>query len=364
MRYPIRFLAVILLAAMILPGAAALADGPVPKMPWLHEGLLLTYAWSAAKSDASGQGASASGLNQITIVNIDNGSIIGVTQGYGAASALNAAPVPLPGNLSFMVSAATPGDYWCDPGKLLEMQTDNSAGILVTRQPWTLNGQDYDSIQIQQKKGDSFQDHVYDVKTGLCLHSELTQGGVISGTGSDMFQTKGDYLAMRDLSIPWSGENAPGWIATFKALHYRGSVEMHGSLPQVGTILSIDMVSSNHGVNWLEVNSAAGMQLQGMPPQPPSKSVAFYGRSQFAGLWAGPIALAKLTVGQVLDQDPLTQMKTTVTKADDHSVQIASTNSSGEIDSQYDKQSGMLLSSSFFNIVSQQKWILNLQSKE
>jgi hypothetical protein len=360
----IRWAAIILFASSALPVGAVRADAPFPQMPWLHEGLLLTYAWSAAKSDTSAQGTSASGLNQITIVNIDGGNIIGVTQGYGAGSGLNTAPVPLPGNLSFMVPAGTPGDYWCDPGKLQTIQSDPTSGILVTRQPWTLNGKDYDTIQVQQKRGDSFQDHVYDVKTGLCLHSELTQGGVISGTGSDMFQTKGDFLAMRDLSIPWSTENAPDWIGTFKALHYRGAVQMHGSLPTVPSVLSIDMLAAGHGQNWLEVNSISGMQLQGMPPQPPSKAVAFYGRSQFAGLWAGPTALGKLTAGQVLDQDPLTQMKTVVAKADDHSVQIASSNTSGEIDSQFDKQTGILLSTSFFNIVSQQTWTVNLRSKE
>jgi len=236
------------------------------------------------------------------------------------------------------------------------MHGDPDQGVTVSSETAKMAGQPVKAVRIQVRGAASYTDHLYDLKTGLCLHFDTSgQGG----------QTEGDFVAMRDLAIPWSQEPSPDWVAAVKALHYRGDIEFRGgALPQVPNVLAIDMTTASRGPGWIQLDSVLNSQMQGAPAALPSKSQIFYGRSQFAGLWAGPKALAQLKTGQVLDQDPVTQMKTFVAKVDNDSVTITSANAAGEIDSQFDKHSGILIGSGFYSVMSRQYWTVRLQSRE
>ena len=74
--------------------------------------------------------------------------------------------------------------------------------------------------------------------------------------------------------------------------------------------------------------------------------------------------MAGLQHGQILDEDPVTKMRTVVAKIDDRTVVISQRNAAGEIDSEYDRQTGMVTASSFFNVLSKQQWTLRLQGRE
>jgi hypothetical protein len=81
-------------------------------------------------------------------------------------------------------------------------------------------------------------------------------------------------------------------------------------------------------------------------------------------MWAGPAALAKLRRGQILDQDPIARMQTAVARADHRSVVISSRNAAGEISSEYDRQTGMLIGYSFYDVMYQSQLTLRLQRRE
>ncbi len=337
---------------LLCMAGTAWADGPIAKLPWLHEGLQLTYTWGAS----AGAGLGGVGYSQTTIACIDGDKVVVTSQAFAKAGPLgNNAPVPLMGATTTMVQATNAGDFWMDPAQLATMHGDPDQGVSVTSETAKMAGQTVKAVRIQVRGSASYTDHLYDLKTGLCLHFDA------SGQGS---ATEGDFVAMRDLAIPWSQEATPDWVATIKALHYRGDIEFRGALPQVPNVLTIDMTTAGRGPGWIQVDSVLNSQMQGAPPALPSKSQIFYGRSQFAGLWASPKALAQLKTGQVLDQDPVTQMKTIVAKADNDSVTISSANAGGEIDSQFDKHTGVLIGSSFYNVMAQQLWTVRLQSRE
>jgi hypothetical protein len=57
-------------------------------------------------------------------------------------------------------------------------------------------------------------------------------------------------------------------------------------------------------------------------------------------------------------------MRTSVAKADNQSVVISSRNAAGEIDAEYDRHTGMLVGSSFFDVLSKQQWTLRLMQRE
>ena len=153
--------AVFVVALATLPLRPASPDGPIRSLPWLHEGLVLTYTWYAAHAPGNGsdyqedehgnwtdtngrrytrttqQGTSGSGWNQAVVACIDGDKAVLATVGFGDAGPLsNNAPVPLQNGHSYVVSVLDPGDYWMDPGKLASMHSAPEEHILVTRGPW------------------------------------------------------------------------------------------------------------------------------------------------------------------------------------------------------------------------------------
>jgi hypothetical protein len=389
----------LILAAFALPMSvlgAAPAQGPVPGLPWVHEGLVLTYTWYAAIAPGNGSyyeeddhgdmilhstgqrytrhtqtGTSGSGWMQIAVVCIDGDKVVLATNNFGDAGSLGRnAPVPQ-GSSSAVAAVRDPGDYWMDPAKLLSLHTAPAEHILVSRVGWRAGNNTVDAIRVQVVKGSSYSDHVYDAKSGLCIHVASSSRGAapkLVGPGDmgrgDTTITHNDFVSARDVMAPWASEPTPDWVAKIRELHYRGSITSHGPLPTVPNVLTLDMEAAARGRGWAEYSVVSTQHTQGAPDIPPGKIELASGRNQIGGMWAGPAALARLRQGQVLDQDPVTKMRTVVSRVDDSSVVIAATNAAGEIDSQYDKRTGMLIGSSFYDVLTMQQRTLKLQGRE
>lgn len=387
------------LSMLALAGAspAFSANGPVPSLPWLHEGLVLTFTWyqalaagqgSTYEEDANGgwvdqrtgtrlsrsdqRGTSGSGWTQVTIACIEGDRVVVATSSFGNAGALgNNQPVPQQIGSSTLLPVADPGDYWMDPGKLASLHSYPSQHVLVTRVPWKTGDHATEAIRVQVVKPGSYSDHVYDARTGLCLHFASSMEGAPPkyvgpgdmGRGNTTL-SRSDFVSARDLSLPWAGQAMPAWVSGLRALHYRGPIVSRGPLPSGNSVFFADMELVARGRGWVQFSSTAGKQIQGAPAIPPGKGEITFGRNQLGGLWIVADALANLRNGQVLDEDPVTRMQTSVTKADNKSVVIASRNAAGEIDSEYDRATGMLIASSFFDVLSRQQSILRLQGRE
>ena len=394
----IRFGAAIAILTMAAPlSSAATAGGPVPSLPWLHEGLVLTFTWYAAQAAGNGsdyaedenggwidratgrrlartpqQGTSGSGWTQVTVTCIDGDRVAVVTNSFANAGALgNNQPVPQNMSESAIAPVADPGEYWMDPAKLATLHSVPAQRILVTRVAWRVSDRATDAIRVQVIKDGNYSEHVYDAKTGLCLHFASSARGPAPkyvGPGDmgkgDTTLTHGDFVRARDISVPWAHEAMPDWIGRIHALHYRGPVISRGPLPSTNTVYFADLQFVARGAGWAEAEVTLGTQTPGLPRTPPGTGKLVSGRNQFAGLWAGPQALAGLQRGQVLDEDPVTKMRTVVAKIDDRTVVISQRNAAGEVDSEYDRQTGMVTASSFFNVFSKQQWTLRLQGRE
>lgn len=387
----------LILAALTLPITVIGGDsGPVPSLPWLHEGLVLTYTWYAAIAPGNGSyyeeddqgdmilhstgqrytrhtqtGTSGGGWMQITVVCIDGDKVVLATNNFGDAGSLGRnAPVPQ-GSSSAVAALRDPGDYWMDPAKLLSLHSAPAEHILVTRVGWKAGNKTADAIRVQVVKGSGYSDHVYDAKSGLCIHVASSSRGAapkLVGPGDmargDTTITHNDFISARDVMAPWANEATPDWVAKIRELHYRGSITSHGSLPTIPNVLTFDMEATARGRGWAQYTVVSAQHTQGAPDIPPGRAEIASGRNQIGGMWAGPAALEKLRQGQVLDEDPVTKMRTVVSRVDDSSVVIASTNAAGEVDSQYDKRTGMLIGSSFYDVLTMQQRTLKLQGRE
>ncbi len=395
MKRTIKILAAALVAAIGSAGASpARADGPVPGMPWLHEGLQLTSTWYAAvapgtdseysedetgnwvdmatgrhfdKSDRSG--TSASGFAETTIARIDGDHVVISTQAFADATVLsNNAPMPLSGNTCAVGSVSGCGDAWMDPARLVMLRSDPATGVSVDRINWHCGDRVVNAVRIQRVSHGAYNVNVFDARTGLCIHfASMARGaahtGVNAGPG-DLMLTHGDFIAARDLNIPWAQEVAPAWVSNFRALHYRGqSIVRGGSLPGVPNTITLDVTAAGRGNSWVQTGTEIAQQFQGLAV-PPARGEMDFGRAQFNGLWAGPAALARLQQGQVLDEDPISKMRIVVARVDANSVVTAQSNAAGEIDSKYDRRTGLLVGSSYFTTMTHQQIVLELVGQE
>jgi len=375
---------------------AAPGQATATRLPWVHEGLVLTYTWYAAVTAGNGSyyeenehgdwvlhstgqrytrqmqtGTSGNGWSQITVACIDGEKVVLESRSYADAGSLGRnAPVPQ-GTTSSVNKLADPGDYWMDPAKLASMHTAPAENLLVTRVAWTTGGKTVDAVRAQRIRPPEYSDHVYDAKTGLCLHVASSSEGApakLVGPGDtgrgDTTITRNDFVSARDIAVPWAKEAAPEWVGSLRALHHRGSIISRGPLPTVPNVLAMDLEVQARGRGWLQVSGRSSQQMQGAPSPMGGRISLAFGASQWDGLWIGPAALAQLRAGQVLDEDPVTRMRTVVAQSDDARVVIAMSNAAGEIDNQYDKRTGMLTASSFYDVLSLQQKTLKLQSKE
>jgi hypothetical protein len=314
-------------------------------------------------------GTSGTGFTQVTVTCIDGDKVVLATTSFANAGYNEPAPQRLSG--SQIVTVADPGDYWMEPGRLPGLHTVPSAHILVTHLAWKAGDRMTDAVRVQKIKEGNYEDRVYDAKTGLCLHHSSSFRGPAPkyvGPGDmglgDSTLSRGDLVGVRDISVPWAREAVPAWVAGMRALHYRGRVISRGPLPSNNTSLFADLQIRAQGHGWADFAATQGEQTQGLAGMPPQQGSIVAGRSQFGGLWIGPQALVKLQRGQILDEDPITKMRTAVTKADEKSIVISSRNAGGEIDSEYDRRTGMLIASSFYDGVSKYQYLLQLQRGE
>ncbi len=372
------------------------ADSPVPRLPWLHEGLVLTYTWYAAVAPGNGSyyeeddhgemilhstgqrysrsmqtGTSGSGWTQITVASIEGDKVVLASSSYADAGSLGRnAPVPQ-GTSSTVAALMDPGDYWMDPAKLATLHSAPVEHVLITPVEWKSGDNTVNAIRVQVLNGSSYSDHIYDTKSGICLHVASSSVGAppkLVGPGDfgrgDTTITRNDFEGWRTIKVPWAGEPMPDWVTSIRALHYRGSMTSHGSLPTIPNVLTFDMEPLAHGRNWAQFSATSTQRTQGAPDIPPAHDNLAFGNNELGGLWAGPAALAQLRQGQVLDEDPVTKMRIVVSRVDDSTVVIAAANAAGEIDNQYDKRTGILLASSFYTVLSMQQRTLKLQGRD
>lgn len=370
-------------------------------LSWVHEGLLLNYTWttmicpgtssSFEENDkcewidpvtgaplirSERRGTGGAGWAQVVVTCLEGNQVALSQVGFADARPnLNAAPVPLAGLTATIAPVNEPGEYWMDPAKLAALHSlpeSHGQGMVITPVTWKLDNRTIEALRVVFIHGGSYVNHVYAKNTGLCLHYGTVSRGTppkLIGPGDiaqgDTYTTHGDFIGARDLKFPWASQGPPQWLSTLHALHYHGKTLFRGgALVQVPNSIDIDMTLTDHGRGWAQLADTISVQYQNAPPLPPTRAALVYGRAQCHSLWIDPAVLDKLQEGQVLDEDPLTKMKTAVTHVRADSIAIESISGGGEIGSEYDRRTGILSGSSFYSGLSRQQILVKLRSQQ
>lgn len=373
--------------------------GPNPAIPWLHPGLMISSTWAAwyypghatdFKQDEHGRWIGSDG-QQLTATNRPGTSASGITQSVVSAMGDKLAVIC---NSSYadvrLLGVRDPelqdfprtyaigmeeNDMWMAPAKLAQMHSDGALRRVVFPVQWKVGDQIVDAIRIEYVKDDGYLDHVYDRRSGLCLHAGSSSTGAApelkyvapgESNAGDTLLSDFEFISIRDTHAPWANEPMPPITGQFKSLHYTGQMQ----LPRMGfsvpkpTPLTLDITRKDIGKDWVSLDSTAAVVPQGQIRLPPTKQIFICGQDQYATFFAGTNALAKLQTGQALDTDPLTKVQTTVADANGNSVTIRSASAGTDIQRTYDRQIGKLIGIARTDAISHIRTAFQLQSEE
>ena len=217
------------------------ADGPAPADPsapapaaessslaWVHEGLLLNFSWTTLvavgtsssfeedeegkwmdsaghrydRSDRSGTGAT--GVSQVFVTCLQGDKVVLNQVGFADARPLfKDSLVPLQGSTTSLAPLKEPGDYWIEPAHLASLHSapePHGQGILVTPVEWKVGDRKIDAIRVLIIHGDSYSNHVFDRKTGLCLHYGSISKGIAPSSSGRVTPRKGTPTSPMEIS--------------------------------------------------------------------------------------------------------------------------------------------------------------------
>jgi len=265
-------------------------------------------------------GAGGEGSGQWDVIAVGN---------HGVALSANLYTIIKPGTpptllhtpLGGMLAAgAGPADLWVHPAILQASQQFHSPSFFILRGPYQLWQKSYDCLCIVNRTPKSYSSQAYDLKTGVLISSTSTVEGKFQSVrleGDDAQRgnkaiviTK--FVSIRQLNTPGINGRNPVWVANLKAMQFAGQVEYVNTFdPNIRMTFPAQMTVTfnKRGENWCMFSLQSTTQMQGMPPQ----TSAFSGVCGPAGaFWIDPTALQNLQPGQVLDDDPVTHVRTTV----------------------------------------------------
>jgi len=244
-------------------------------------------------------------------------------------------------------------DLWVPPAKLRALVEQQGGGLTVRRVKYPLNGRTFDAVVTQSKSDSGYQRYTYDLDTGLLLvfSASSTGANVATRVGGQVQQGAGGTTItsvvlrnVRQVQLPWTGQQAPQWLQAGKRLDYEGSLKnslMEGTLAPWRYGITVDVAERRGALTIaklqtrLDYGTGAGPQTQ--------EGQLVYGPASFANLFLDPRALQKLSRGQELDRDPVTGRRLVFVGSDGRTATIAE---QGPLDQQsysYDLQSGVLV---------------------
>jgi len=305
-------------------------------------------------------GSAGHGYTEINIVGLDQSAAAMDNWSYGIVDAQGRVAIQLAvGSVGYPGAG---GDWWLSPQVLGRRPNVMTPQLKILRMPYALGGKTFQAIRFETRNQQGFSAWNYDLETGVLLRIVSSSvGGPIQGPVARGDSREGQTVithstiqAVRTLNIPWASAPAPAWVGQLRVLRYDGKMTATaypGASPVIFPV-SVTFERQHLGTNWaryVQTTSAPGHN-------PPITRV--FGSAQFGGLWVPPAAFGQLQPGQVLDQDRVTGVVTSVGQigrvlGDIDGVVITMAGSGFRLDQVYDRRNGVLVYTSrvekFFN---------------
>jgi hypothetical protein len=255
-----------------------------------------------------------------------------------------------------------------DPGMLANLKDSKDPQHMVAHCDYPLNGKTRAAINVLSKFDKYYMDQIFDLKSGVCLHSGATsasamleqhpgRGGAPGESVSRPAVLLGltDLVNVRQVHTPWSAAPIPQSLRGLRRMVYQGT-SVNSQLRQTTNATSI-MQFHDTTDGYLPFLQYSFVQFQSMGGNIPGVIMA---PMMSQGLTAStslnpyaidPAVLQGLQAGQVIDEEPAIGYKTSVAfvgQSDGRNVVVISEASEQnpqdpKNDSMYDTQSGLLI---------------------
>lgn len=243
-------------------------------------------------------------------------------------------------------------DYWINPAQLLQMPPQSTSTLRVLRGPYTVGTITVDAITIASSTSGGTNNSSYDTGTGLLVvASSRSQGGavptiqnntIVAGAGGSLL-TYTQVLNARLLPGIGAVEGLPSNVLNANRMVYDCSqITQAMGLGGIEIPCRLEVRLGQRTDMWMMANV-----LQSMPDAigtfTTTESAHVIAATGHGGYYAAPSLLAGLQAGTVLDVDPVTGVRTTVTGVDDTAVMILEESNAERKTLVYDRRSGWLL---------------------
>lgn len=240
-------------------------------------------------------------------------------------------------------NAVSIGIYWIHPRLLALLGTEGAPGqregIRIERGPYPFQGRQVESVTIHAEYPMGLDRTVYDSVSGFLIFRSTSSR--VEGERTAVSHLL--LLGARRVGVPWLADAPPAWVAKGTQLHYRGSstaMTSMGALPSRAVAMTIRIGEVTDGVASGQVTTAfdTGTGL----PAPPGVEERVFASGMFDPIWISPASLARLRAGQVLDEDPVTRIRTIFEGAQGGVAAILEQGPSESVQYIYDGGNGML----------------------
>ena len=341
---------------------AAAASVANSRFAWVEEPCTGSN-WSDPKSgkcyrrtDESGEGqgtASGDGLSQLDILAVEGSNAVLQSTMYTFFRENNTLIwTPIGGAA---VSAIDVDGSWVHAARLAQIAQSGLGDLTVLRGQYHLGTQTFDALSVVSGLGTStYASYTYDLASGLLLSANTSTGGVTSplrapGEGAPISNgqlTMVRFAGFRVRSLPGLTAAKPAWVTGNTQLIYQGTYNFTNPVDPSSANLTypteIAVQLGGGGPNWSSFSLTQNTPNLGISNQA-------QGVTGPTGIyWYDPAALAAMSAGQVLDQDPLTGEQVTVSSvsqgAGGSPIVIIDTQLPGNfLRATYEQSSGMLV---------------------
>lgn len=269
----------------------------------------------------------------------------------------------------FTASSAGPADYWVHP-KLLAGATEfHTPQFFMLKGNYDLYGTQVPSLCIVTRKPDFYSSQAFDLKSGLLVASTVSSRGKVAGVrlpGEDPPRgnkgiTVTRLINARQMKLPGLDGSNPEWAMRVKRMRYNGMVTI--AVPGAVTVQApAQMVATfdQRGKSWAHYTTDLQFNLGGLPQQMPGDGIS----GPMGGFWVDPAAYRDVKPNQVLDDDPITHIRTRIGNVAGGRFSVVVEGPGVGAESVYDANSGMLVAFSVVRPSAYQTFQFQLQATE
>lgn len=288
-------------------------------------------------------GSGAEGIAQTTVLGVVGTDVVVARTGL-LRDALSGTYQPMPASAERAPGTSVAG-AWRHPDELAALRTGNAgADVQVLRGDIAFAGANHPTVTLVRAVPGDYAAFWYDATTGQLLQSAIRSGG--NGTSTSMMTT--ELTHVRQLPLPGIGTAVPEALLRGAPLAYQGMLALSNPMdpnqPAMSLPAAQEVRLQERGDTWTIHQVTTDSGTGGAPTRSTSVSGG-------AGpYWWAPAALAAMTEGQILDQDPATGQTQRVSAVGQgpfgQTVTIASSMPGLEAAASYDVATGVLVEQS------------------